>query len=41
MLFLVLVDLSMDVHRTPQGLWTDQSGCADFLADGGTVAIWI
>jgi alpha-amylase len=24
-----------------EGLWTDQSGCADFLADGGTVAIWI
>lgn len=24
-----------------EGLWTDQSGCADFLADGGTVTIWM
>lgn len=24
-----------------EGLWTDDSGCADFIADGGTVAIWI
>lgn len=24
-----------------EGLWTDQYGWADFLADGGTVAIWI
>jgi alpha-amylase len=23
------------------GLWTDQNGWADFLADGGTAAIWI
>jgi len=24
-----------------EGLWTDQHGWADFLADGGTAAIWI
>lgn len=24
-----------------EGLWTDENGWADFLADGGTAAIWI
>ncbi|MBF2001991.1 MAG: hypothetical protein IGS38_14865 [Synechococcales cyanobacterium M58_A2018_015] len=29
------------LYRWNQGLWTDAQGWADFLADRGTVSLWI
>jgi len=39
--FVVVKDRYDMYGDKAEGLWTDQNGEADFLADGGTVAIWI